>query len=56
MRRHWFFDLDGTLARTDADIIVAWKGALRELGWDLSNFDKVFRIGPTLEKGELQAR
>ena len=50
MRRHWFFDLDGTLARTDADIIVAWKGALRELGRDLSNFDKVFRIGPTLEK------
>ena len=50
MRRHWFFDLDGTLARTDADIVVAWKGALRDLGRDLSNFDKVFRIGPTLEK------
>ena len=50
MRRHWFFDLDGTLARTDADIVVAWKGALRELGRDLSNFDRVFRIGPTLEK------
>lgn len=50
MRRHWFFDLDGTLARTDADIVVAWKGALRDLGRDLSNFDRVFRIGPTLEK------
>ena len=47
---HWFFDLDGTLARTGEDIVVAWKGALRALGRDLSNFDKVFRIGPTLEK------
>ena len=48
--RHWFFDLDGTLARTGEDIIVAWKGALTALGRDLSNFDRVFRIGPTLEK------
>ena len=50
MHHHWFFDLDGTLARTGEDIIIAWKGALTELGRDLSNFDKVFRIGPTLEK------
>ena len=50
MKRHWFFDLDGTLARTGEDIVVAWKGALRALGRDLTNFDKVFRIGPTLEK------
>ena len=48
--RHWFFDLDGTLARTGEDIVVAWKGALAALGRDLTNFDKVFRIGPTLEK------
>lgn len=48
--RHWFFDLDGTLARTGEDIIVAWKGALTALGRDLANFDKVFKIGPTLEK------
>ena len=48
--RHWFFDLDGTLARTGEDIVVAWKGALTSLGRDLTNFDKVFRIGPTLEK------
>ena len=47
---HWFFDLDGTLARTGEDIVVAWKGALTALGRDLTNFDKVFRIGPTLEK------
>ena len=49
-RHHWFFDLDGTLARTGEDIVVAWKGALPALGRDLSNFDRVFRIGPTLEK------
>ena len=48
--RHWFFDLDGTLARTGEDIVVAWKGALTELGRDLTNFDRVFKIGPTLEK------
>ena len=48
--KHWFFDLDGTLARTGEDIVVAWKGALAALGRDLANFDKVFRIGPTLEK------
>ena len=47
---HWFFDLDGTLARTGEDIVVAWKGALTALGRDLSRFDEVFRIGPTLEK------
>jgi len=50
MRKHWFFDLDGTLARTGEDIIIAWKGALSALGRDLSRFDEVFRIGPTLEK------
>jgi len=49
MIRHWFFDLDGTLARTGEDIVIAWKGALRELGRDLSRFDEVFSIGPTLE-------
>ena len=48
--RHWFFDLDGTLARTGEDIVIAWKGALAALGRDLTNFDKVFKIGPTLEK------
>lgn len=50
MQSHWFFDLDGTLARTGEDIIVAWKGALQALGRDLSRFDEVFKIGPPLEK------
>ncbi len=47
---HWFFDLDGTLVRTGEDIVIAWKAALRQLGRDLTDFDRVFRIGPTLEK------
>ena len=50
MQHHWFFDLDGTLARTGEDIVIAWKGALAALGRDLTHFDEVFRIGPTLEK------
>jgi len=48
--KHWFFDLDGTLARTGEDIVIAWKGALKELGRDISDFDRLFRIGPPLEK------
>ena len=48
--KHWFFDLDGTLARTGEDIVVAWKGALQAMGRDLTNFDRVLKIGPTLEK------
>ena len=50
MFKHWFFDLDGTLARTGDDIVASWKAALRSLGRDLSRFDEVFRIGPPLEK------
>ena len=50
MTKHWFFDLDGTLADTAADIVSAWKGALKSLGRDLSRFDEVFTIGPPLEK------
>ena len=50
MYNHWFFDLDGTLARTGEDIVVAWKGALTALGRVLTHFDEVFKIGPTLEK------
>jgi len=50
MYSHWFFDLDGTLARTGEDIIIAWKAALKSLGRDLSRFDEFFIIGPPLEK------
>jgi len=50
MRHHWFFDLDGTLARTGEDIIAAWKKSIADLGRDCPRFDEVFTIGPTLEK------
>jgi phosphoglycolate phosphatase len=49
-KKNWFFDLDGTLARTGEDIRMAWKMAIAALGLDLSRFDEVFTIGPTLEK------
>ena len=49
-RHHWFFDLDGTLARTGEDIIAAWKKSIADLGRACPRFDEVFSIGPTLEK------
>jgi phosphoglycolate phosphatase len=49
-KKYWFFDLDGTLARTGEDIRNAWAGALEALGRDTSRFDEVFSIGPTIEK------
>ena len=50
MRRHWFFDFDGTLCDTEADIKRAWRAALRELGRDCPKFDAVYRTGPTLDQ------
>ena len=49
-RHHWFFDLDGTLARTGEDIIAAWKRSVADLGRTCPRFDEVFKIGPTLEQ------
>ena len=49
-RHHWFFDLDGTLARTGEDIIAAWKRSIADLGRECPRFDEAFTIGPTLEK------
>jgi phosphoglycolate phosphatase len=49
-RHHWFFDFDGTLARTGEDIILAWKKTIADMGLSCPHFDEVFRIGPTLEK------
>lgn len=49
-RRHWFFDLDGTLARTGDDIVFAWKKSISDMGLSCPHFDEVFKIGPTLEK------
>ena len=50
MKRYWFFDLDGTLADTDADIRCAWKAALADLGIDCPNFDRDFIAGPPIEE------
>jgi len=49
-RRHWFFDLDGTLARTGEDIVSAWKRSIADIGRECPRFDEVFSIGPTLEE------
>ena len=48
MRRHWFFDFDGTLCDTEADIKSAWRAALHNIGRDCPQFDRVYRTGPTL--------
>ena len=50
MRQHWFFDFDGTLCDTEADIKSAWRMALRNIGRDCPHFDRVYRTGPTLDQ------
>ena len=50
MRQHWFFDFDGTLCDTEADIKSAWRAALRNIGRDCPHFDSVYRTGPTLDQ------
>ena len=47
---HWFFDFDGTLARTGEDIIIAWKKTIADMGLSCPHFDEVFTIGPNIEK------
>ena len=50
MRQHWFFDFDGTLCDTEADIKSAWRAALHNIGRDCPQFDRVYRTGPTLDQ------
>ena len=50
MRRHWFFDFDGTLCDTEADIKDAWRAAIRGLGRECPRFERVYRTGPTLDQ------
>jgi len=50
VRHHWFFDFDGTLADTEADIKAAWAGAIASLGLSCPAFDAVYRTGPTLDR------
>ena len=44
------FDLDGTLADTDADIRAAWKAALADLNLACPRFDELFVAGPPLDE------
>ena len=45
-----FFDLDGTLADTDADIRLAWKKAISDLGLECPDFDARFVSGPPFDE------
>lgn len=45
-----FFDLDGTLADTDADIRLAWKAAIADLGLECPVFDEKFVAGPPIDE------
>ena len=46
----WFFDLDGTLADTDADIRASWKAAMADLGLVCETFDRDFIAGPPIDE------
>ena len=50
MKKAYFFDLDGTLADTDADIRGAWKSALADLGLACPDFDRRFVTGPSIDE------
>ena len=47
--KYLFIDLDGTLFRSDEDIRGAWHSTLNELKLDCPHFDRVFRVGPSLQ-------
>lgn len=47
--KHLFLDLDGTLFRSGEDIRHAWLATLEELNLPCPQFDRVFRIGPSLQ-------
>lgn len=48
MRRHWFFDLDGTLFDTQDDIREAWRRTLVAIGRPCDDFDRRYVTGPSL--------
>ncbi len=50
MRKHWFFDFDGTLCDTEADIKNAWRVVIKDLGRACPHFDAVYKTGPTLDQ------
>lgn len=44
-----FFDFDGTLCDTEADIRDSWRAAFAELKLDATRFERLYRIGPPTE-------
>jgi len=50
MRKHWFFDVDGTLCDTEADIKSAWRAAIKALGRECPQFDAIYRTGPNIDQ------
>lgn len=48
MRKHWFFDLDGTLFDTESDIKAAWKETLRVIGRPCPVFEEKYLTGPSI--------
>ena len=50
MSKVWFFDLDGTIADTDADIRLAWKAAIADIGLECPSFDEKFVAGPPFDE------
>lgn len=48
-KKNWFFDLDGTLADTYADITACWRKTVDELGLDTERFDRLFTVGPSID-------
>lgn len=47
--KHLFIDLDGTLFRSEEDIRGAWRATLAELQLDCPQFERIFRVGPSLQ-------
>ena len=50
MKTHWFFDFDGTLCETEADIKSAWRTVIRKLGRECPQFDAIYKTGPTIDQ------
>ena len=44
-----FFDFDGTVCDTEADIRDSWRAAFAELKLDVPDFDRIYRVGPPTE-------
>ena len=50
MERFWFFDLDGTLADTEADIKESWRKTIVDLGLSQEPFDRLYVTGPSIDE------